>query len=604
MSSEHENLKSLLLKEELEVLAQLKQKILSQEQFTHEVSKVLSGAINRAKKSDKSFDRALAKPIKKGVTQAFSDNKQSIVDSMLPIMGQLIRKTVTNSIKQFVSDINRVLEQRFSIKAIKWRWQAFKTGKSYAEIVFQKTISYQVKELFVINRENGLLIQHVGENDMLIDNNAVSAMLTAIQDFIGDSLQSSESGLSSAAIGDMSYFISPGPKAYLATVVKGAATERLKEKSQQLIENIHADFSDLLPHEEKYQQDPEFDEYLRPHLLRKSLSDTPKKINWLPWIIGVVIFVSAISYFSYKRNLNYHSIKQIAQSINGLYIKSINYSEGNYVVSGLLDPLADTSRLNKTNAVLNTQAFFSLDNSIVNKRIQIIANNYKNLNFTFNEGTLELKGHLTKANSDRLLTEIHALAGIKKINNFIVNDNSPEVHTFLNSYQKQMKQMTYQLEQKTIILSGIVKYNKYQNFTKNIHNRFPLLALNDDQLMVADSTDILISDIEQLIINIPVEIDSSKTQYPELVEKLKTIMSRNNSLAIEVTGESDCYGKTSNQHSLFRAQSIASILELNGINSNRILTKISPCITFINNPDLSKLNVSFDVKNLNSVDLK
>ena len=149
MSNQRDILKSLLLKEELEVIAELKQKLLSKEQFTKEVSEILSGAINRARRVDSDFERALSRPIKNGVTQAFTDNKQSIVDSLLPIMGQLIRKTVTNSIKQFVTDINRTLEQNFSIKSIKWRWQAKKAGITFAEMVFQKTIRYQVKELFV-----------------------------------------------------------------------------------------------------------------------------------------------------------------------------------------------------------------------------------------------------------------------------------------------------------------------------------------------------------------------------------------------------------------------------------------------------------------------
>ena len=113
MSKERDILKSLLLKEELELLDNLKQKLLSKQQFTKEVSEVLSGAIRRAKKQDNEFERSLTGPIKRGVNRTFSENKQSIINSLLPIMGQLIRKTVTNSIKQFVADINRTLELGF-----------------------------------------------------------------------------------------------------------------------------------------------------------------------------------------------------------------------------------------------------------------------------------------------------------------------------------------------------------------------------------------------------------------------------------------------------------------------------------------------------------
>jgi OOP family OmpA-OmpF porin len=604
MSSERDILKSLLLKEELEVLSQLKQKILSEEQFTQEISRVLSGAIKRAQETDMGFERALAKPIKTGVTKAFTENKQSIVDSMLPIMGQLIRKTVTNSIKQFVSDINRVLEQRFSLKAIKWRWQAFKAGTSYAEMVFKKTISYQVKELFVINRENGLLIQHVGDNDMLIDNNAVSAMLTAIQDFIGDSLQTSESGLSSAAIGDVSYFISLGPKAYLATVIKGSATERLKEKSQQLIENIHAEFSELLTQEEKYQQDPEFDVYLRSHLLSKSISDTPKKVNWLPWIIGIVLLISGLIYMSYQKRQKFNALENLAQSIEGLYIKSIKQTDGQYIITGLLDPRADTTKLIGPNIVLNTQAFISLDPVIIKKRIRILLDNHKNINFDLFDGNLLLTGNIEKSASEDLLSELTAIDGIRSINNQLSYIEPQSIAHLLKEYQNKFQQMAYHFDQNTLTISGTVDYNSYQSLTQEIRSQYSHIKLNDSAILISDSTDKLINIVEASIINFPNEIEDNSAQYAKLADKIEKIFNRNNSLTLEIKGESDCYGKTSNQHSDIRAQSAINFFTQRGLDSKRLIKKIQPCVNYIIKPDLSKLNVTFDFNQISKADLQ
>jgi OOP family OmpA-OmpF porin len=304
MNNERNILKSLLLKEELEVLEQLKQKLLSKEQFTEEVAKVLSKAIKRAHQKDVNFEKALEKPIREGVIKAFSESKQSIIDALLPIMGQLIRKTVTNSIKQFVADINRAIDQGFSTKAIKWRWQAKKAGISFPEMVFQKTIRYQIEQIFLINRENGLLIEHVGKDDLLKDNNAISAMLTAIQDFIGDSLDTPEANLQSAEIENVEYLISSGPKAYLAAVVKGSPTERLKEKLQKLIENIHADFSGYLVKEDEYRNIPDLNDYLRGHLVTKSLEEEQTQTNWLPWDIIPLLILSGLIYWSYTRNKN------------------------------------------------------------------------------------------------------------------------------------------------------------------------------------------------------------------------------------------------------------------------------------------------------------
>jgi hypothetical protein len=604
MSNQRDILKSLLLKEELEVIAELKQKILSKEQFTKEVSEILSGAIIRAQQTDKSFQRALARPIKQGVTQAFSDNKQSIVDSLLPIMGQLIRKTVTNSIKQFVSDINRALEQRFSIKAIKWRWQARKAGISFAEMVFQKTISYQVKELFVINHENGLLIQHVGANDMLIDNNAVSAMLTAIQDFIGDSLQTPDSGLSSAAIGDVNYFISIGPKAYLATVVKGEATERLKEKSQQLIENIHADFSELLTQEEKYQQDPEFEEYLRLNLLSKSIAEKPKKTNWWPWIIIISLLVLCLLYYSYQRNKHYHTIVDATQSIEGLYVKSIKSSKGKYFIAGLLDPLADTSNLQNLNVQLDTKPFISLDQGIIDKRVKSVINNYKNISYTWLNDSLILKGELTHTESKNLISALKNISGVNAIHNQLTNDLNSNISDLFNKYQETLSGINYRLEQNDLILSGEVNYINYHELLNETKTLFPQFNILDNDVNILDSTINIIQSINNSVVNIPSLEDNIKVNYSSLVENVRKLITRNDTVIVDIIGESDCYGNTSDLRSLERAQLMANILIQHGVDNDRLATRIKACTKYIKKPVISKLNVSFKVKTLNRVDLK
>ena len=603
MSNQRDILKSLLLKEELEVIAELKQKILSKEQFTKEVSEVLTGAINRAKRVDSGFERALTTPIKKGVTQAFTDNKQTLIDSILPIMGQLIRKTVTNSIKKIVSDVNRTLEQKFSIKALKWRWQARKAGITFAEMVFQKTISYEVKELFVINHENGLLIQHVGANDMLIDNNAVSAMLTAIQDFIGDSLQTSDSGLSSAAVGDVNYFISVGPKAYLATVVKGSATERLKEKSQQLIENIHADFSDLLTDETRYQQDSEFDEYLRPHLLSKSISEEPKKTNMLPWIIIISVLVFSLLYYFYQRNKQYNIVFDAAHSVEGLYINSIKSTSGKYIVAGLLDPLADIAKLHDLNVLLDTKPFISLDQGMIDKRVQNVVNNYKNVSYTWLNNSLNLSGVLSNEESKKLIKELEAIAGVSPINNGLALDVNTKLSQLFKKHEKDLRLISYTLDQNNLILSGEANYLNYQTLLDETKTVLPQLNILEKDLNIADSTENLIGIINKMTFNISGTAENSTSDLSPLVDAIQKIIARNNSLLIDITGESDCHGKSSNGYSMDRAQLIIGMLVTNGINSEWLVPQIKPCIEYFNKSDLSKLNVSFKVKTLNGTNL-
>lgn len=596
MSKERDILKSLLLKEELDVLDNLKQKLLSEEQFTREVSKVLAVAIKRAQKEDKEFERALSKPIKEGVKRAFSDSKQSIVDSMLPIMGQLIRKTVTNSIKQFVSDINRTLELRFSIKSIRWRWQAKKAGISFAEMIFQKTISYKVKELFVINRENGLLVQHVGANDLLIDNNAISAMLTAIQDFIGDSLHSNDTGLMSAEIDNNLILISTGPKAYLATVVLGAATERLKQKSQELIENIHSDFSELLMQESKYQNDTEFEDYLRTHLITKNISDKQKKINWFPWVVGLVLLFSWLFYWVYQRNQDYKHVVELSHEIPGFYLQSVSRKGSGFEIKGLLDPMADLSILENENINITSKPFVSLDKQIIQKRLNRVLTDYPEIVTTLNKNTLTIRGTISNKDKVKLIHRLERVIGITHINVQLDKTKKQEIEFYLQKYKNLQLKSTYKPKVNTIYLSGKTSFEGHQLFKSEFSTKFPDIIITNKGLNIVDSTKNLTQQINSSKINISESMQTlDKSKLSELIKSLHSLVKRNSKIRLLIIGESDCYGTASDEYSQQRASLVKQIFINQGIHDSLIKTTIKPCNNYTNEADQQLKRVSFKV---------
>ncbi|VAW39599.1 hypothetical protein MNBD_GAMMA01-203 [hydrothermal vent metagenome] len=598
MNTEHEILKNLLLKEELELLDTLKQKLLSQKQFTKEVSAVLAAAINRAQKQNKEFEKALSLPIKNGVKRAFSESKQSIIDALLPIMGQLIRKTVTNSIRQFVTDINRTIELGFSSKALKWRWQAYKAGIPFAEIVFQKTIRYQVSELFVINRENGLLIAHVGANDMLKDNNAISAMLTVIQDFIGDSLRSEDSGLLSAEIDDNLILISTGPKAYLASVIKGSPTGRLKQKSQQLIENIHADFSEILVDEDKYQNIVEFDDYLRPHLITKSLLDNSEKINWLPWVVILILLVSGLSYWSYQRTQQFNAVVDIAKSTPGFFMQSVIRKNSGYEVTGLLDPIADISQLQTEHVKLQTRPFISLDHEIVQQRVLNILINYPTVKAVLQNNIVVVSGKISRENRQKLLQQLHNIIGINTVEDNLNIDNREEIKSFLQD-NVIVNQIEYTLSANKLTLQGNIKFQDYQNFKSGFNAIFPDVIIDEENINIINSTDNLIAFINQTSINLSKYQQGDQTQKQQLqnvINSSHSLISRKGKIHVAIIGKSDCYGKDSDKYSLDRAKAIKQIFIQQGVNQNFLAPKIKPCVTFNNHPVQAKLTVAFKLE--------
>ncbi|MCF6288964.1 MAG: hypothetical protein L3J53_07000 [Proteobacteria bacterium] len=546
MSKERDILKSLLLKEELEVLATLKSKLLSDEQFTQEVANVLTQAIQRANKQDKKFSNALYPPIKAGVMRAFATSKQSIIDALLPIMGQLIRKTVAHNIKQFITDINRAIEQSWSLK---WRWQAYKAGITYPEMVFKKTIHYQVRELFLISRKNGLLIEHVGANNSLKDNDAMSAMLTVIQDFISDSFQQDDANLQSVVIKNNEYIITSGPKAYLASVVKGIPTERLKERTQELIENIHADFSESLTQEELYRHNVDLNAYLVKHLITKNKDSQNTNINWKPWIIAIILIFASLfyrGYQNYQKQVTYNNLVTVAENIDGFYLQAITKTSKGLLIKGLKDPLADIYELQGSNITIKTKPYISLDEAIIKLRIDRVISKYPNINAKFDGSNITLTGTITPANRSKILYKTNKILGIDEVFDKLILDKEPEIEKKLPQHQSRI------------------------------------------------STKLLIAAINQTTINMPkFKLGEENDKLKKIHKNLHLLMQQESRMNVIITGASDCNGILSDSFSQQRADKLKQNLLQNNIDKFVIKTKIKPCTNYNQNKNESLLNVSF-----------
>ena len=100
-------------------------------------------------------------------------------------MGPAIRKAIAATIQGLIQNFNQILEHSFSIKGLRWRLEALRTRRPFAEVVLLHTLVYQVEQVFLVHRKSGLLIDHVVAKTTVPQNpDLVSGMLTAIKDFV------------------------------------------------------------------------------------------------------------------------------------------------------------------------------------------------------------------------------------------------------------------------------------------------------------------------------------------------------------------------------------------------------------------------------------
>jgi hypothetical protein len=112
-----------------------------------------------------------------------------------------------------MQSLNRTLEQSFSWQGLKWRVESVRSGIPISQIALLQGLVYRVEQVFLIHRETGLLLNHVEQLDIQNQNaDLVSSMLTAINDFVGDSFRvETNRNLGSIEIGDLSIWIEQGP---------------------------------------------------------------------------------------------------------------------------------------------------------------------------------------------------------------------------------------------------------------------------------------------------------------------------------------------------------------------------------------------------------
>ncbi|MDX1644289.1 MAG: OmpA family protein, partial [Thermoanaerobaculia bacterium] len=187
-TAELERLRELLVGEERRDLARLERRFDDWELTPEEVAELLPDAVAQATGDDERLAKALAPTLEAGIAESVHRNPQQITQAIYPILGPAIRKAISDTLSGFVETLNRAIEHSFSRRGLAWRWEAWRTGVPYAEIVLKRALVYRVEQVFLIHGETGLLLAHAAlDESKSRDPDLVSGMLTAIRDFVADS---------------------------------------------------------------------------------------------------------------------------------------------------------------------------------------------------------------------------------------------------------------------------------------------------------------------------------------------------------------------------------------------------------------------------------
>jgi hypothetical protein len=226
-----EEIQRVLLVEERRRLDKLEDRLKNSVVDAPLVANVLPDAIRQCTKQDQHLEKSLAPIIGKTFDLAIKDLSQDIAGVFYPVMGPAIRKAVAAALQDAVQFMNRTLDHSLSWRGMTWRWEAWRTGKSFADVVMSHTLQYRVERVFLFFREDGVHLGEVNHPSIRpfehkdLASSMFSAIQTTMQKFAHDEFQASEHApLKAIEIDDdLTVLIEQGPKASLAAVVRTIA---------------------------------------------------------------------------------------------------------------------------------------------------------------------------------------------------------------------------------------------------------------------------------------------------------------------------------------------------------------------------------------------
>ncbi len=342
------SLRRILLDPERRQLASLQSRLDDLDVRAHDVGEVLPQALHRHAHNPE-IARALAPALERAVTTSVRRNPKPLADALFPIMGPAIRKAVAASLAGMVESLNRTLDHSFSRQSIRWRIEASRTGKTFAEVVLLQTLLFRVEQVMLIDRKTGLLLQHAHTHTGGVqDADMVSGMLTAIRDFVQDSFRVSErvsgdDSLESLKVGDLAVWVEAGPHAILAAVIRGTAPRDFRRVLQDTLEHIHLEFGPAL---ESFEGDastlneclPILEECLRAEYRSE---ERQSRSGGLRIVAGVAVLAFlAWAGLAYRDGIREARYLEVLRAEPGIAVVSTTHEGGRLVIAGLRDPKA------------------------------------------------------------------------------------------------------------------------------------------------------------------------------------------------------------------------------------------------------------------------
>lgn len=327
-------------------------------------------------------------------------------DILAPTIGAAVRKAVADAISAMLQRFNEALERSLSIRSVRWRIEARRTNRPFAEVVLLHTLVYSVEQVFLIHPGSGIVLNHVAAKDAdARDPDQVAAMLEAIDSFMREAFQPQPASvhLTHLRVGDLTVWVDRDPSLAVAAVVRGVAPPEFSESLREVRERIY------LSHRKElfgFQSDTSPFSTARSTLegCLCSVRNAPPRRAHIWLAMAATIIVLSLGLFFGKRHARageqartLNTYVETLQAEPGIAITKAQRVDGHVRIEGFRDPLARSpeellARRGLLPAELRFEPFYSLDPRLAEPRVRRSLRPPPGVTLTLHDGVLRATG--------------------------------------------------------------------------------------------------------------------------------------------------------------------------------------------------------------------
>ena len=331
------------------------------------------------------FHNFINETIPDSLKSSIKNDPGPIVDTLYPIMGNIVSKYIREALKDFMDSINEKVENQLPYQKILRSIRARLQGISEEEYLLREVQKARINGALLILRGSGIIVKSEFNSEFKnLNSDLFAGLLMALQNFSRDCIDNSaESLLEQIEYGENKVLIETTGSFILAVLVKGDISTKLLKQIREVLGNIIQEHRVFL---DEYDGDDEKLPVQLEEKFKKLIdNDTPeitelrttRKYIWR-FLIFAIILASLVFYVAVQRKKVYTALK--AHSIyNSL---SLNIRTRLFTFMSLEGEVTSEGQLNRLRSYLNENNLrnISTERIVVNKNLNInIQNNINNI---------------------------------------------------------------------------------------------------------------------------------------------------------------------------------------------------------------------------------